>query len=75
MPTRTPRLTWGGRVILTLGHAATRYRQTKDAVRMAITRAERAGQLARIDPPPIDERTPTWYQSDLDPILAPKVKH
>lgn len=69
MTSRQPRLTWGGKVILTLAHAAARYGKTIDATRMALKRAG----AEPIDPPPIDERTPTWYQSDLDKLMRPKV--
>lgn len=64
--TRENRLTWGGKVILTLSHAAARYKLSSvDAARKAIKRAE----LQPIIPPPIDERTPTWYQADLDKVM------
>lgn len=65
MTAREKRLTWGGKVILTLSHAAARYGKTIDSTRMALKRAE----LQPISPPPIDERTPTWYQSDLDAAM------
>lgn len=63
---REPRLTWGGKVILTLSHAATRYKLSVDGVRMAFKRAE----LQPIEPPPIDERTPTFYQTAADKVMS-----
>lgn len=69
MPAREPRLTWGGKVILTIPHAAARHRMTVEAMRKAIKRAEAAGQIAAIAPPPIDERTPTYYQAELDRLM------
>lgn len=66
---REPRLTWGGKVILTIPHAAARYRMTVDACRKAIKRAEAAGQITAVAPAPIDERTPTYYQTELDRLM------
>lgn len=65
MSAKQPRLTWGGKVILTVGHAASRYGMTEPAIRQAIRRLP----LAPIEPPPIDRRTPTWYQADLDKAM------
>jgi hypothetical protein len=73
MPTREPRLTWGGKVILTIPHAAARHRMSVDAMRKAIKRAEQAGLIAAITPPPIDERTPTYYQTALDKVISERV--
>lgn len=78
MSAKQPRLTWGGRVILTVGHAAARYGMSEAATRQAIGRIRfaptgnrpvRFDALPPIEPPPIDQRTPCWFQRDLDKAM------
>lgn len=67
-------LTWRGRPILTAPLAAARYGVGPSAVRTALMRGLRnpdTGQLVQaIDPPPLGERTPAYWQSELDPAWA-----
>lgn len=55
-------LAWHGRPILTIPLAATRYGVGTAAVRMAVKREH----VQEISPPPIDDRTPTFWQDQLD---------
>lgn len=59
-------LYWSGKPILTIALAAERYGVAPDAMRKALQRAPLKA-VEPIDPPPLGERTPAWWQKDLDP--------
>lgn len=55
-------LTWHGKPILTIALAAARYGVGHVAVRMGVARLG----VAPVDPPPIDARTPAYWQAEFD---------
>ena len=62
-------LRWHGKPILTVALAALRYGIDQAAMRAALRRPP-IKELEPIDPPPIDARTPVWYQKDFDRAWA-----
>lgn len=58
-------LLWRGKPILTVTLAAERYEVEPDAMRKALRRPP-LRDVEPIDPPPLDARTPAWWQADLD---------
>lgn len=77
MPTRPDsELTWQGRPILTVPLAAARYGVGTSAVRMAVARGlttKDGTAVEPINPPPIDDRTPAWWQDQLDEAWGKRV--
>lgn len=62
-------LRWHSKPILTIPLAAERYGVDPATIRAALRRST-LKDLPPIEPPPIDQRTPVWYQRDFDHAWA-----
>jgi hypothetical protein len=58
---------YGRRQIATVPQLAERYKLTKNAMHKALNSPDAPGP---IDPPPVDERTPTRYVKDVDTYMG-----
>jgi hypothetical protein len=61
---------YAGRLALTITQAAERYGLERDAARKAIMRLEEEGKVKRLEPDPIDARTPLYDAEELDGAMG-----